>query len=87
MAANVTASDRQWVNNGTTDRVLEDSMLAMVGAGIGGGLFLVTIVIIGVICMACEAQAQTRAEEQVELGGSTDQPVLEASLLRRYSKV
>ena len=43
-------------------------MLAMVGAGIGGGLFLVTIVLIGelgheiiselflsgVICMACE---------------------------------
>ena len=24
---------------------------------------------------------------QVELGGSTEQPVLEASLLRRYSKV
>ena len=34
-------------DNSDPDRVLEDSMLAMVGAGIGGGLFLVTIVIIG----------------------------------------
>ena len=37
----------KYIKESFSDRVLEDSLLAMVGAGIGGGLFLVTIVIIG----------------------------------------
>ena len=37
----------KYIKESFLDRVLEDSLLAMVGAGIGGGLFLVTIIIIG----------------------------------------